>query len=120
MEPSKVKERYQALKHQGPTRSLTRCNSTDLLPQIVPQFVYDLSSKYFDIVRLFCRNPISIHNNNICSKAPEVLFDTRSTYFQGREDDDQQRPLSARTSSVSITRQLSNVSLNQSVSDERR
>ncbi len=37
MEPSKVKERYQALKHQGPTRSLTRCDSTDLLPQIIPQ-----------------------------------------------------------------------------------
>ncbi len=39
MEPSKVKERYQALKHQGPTRSLTRCDSTDLLPQVIPQYV---------------------------------------------------------------------------------
>ncbi len=39
MEPSKVKERYQALKHQGPTRSLARCDSTDLLPQVIPQYV---------------------------------------------------------------------------------
>ncbi len=37
MEPSKVKERYQALKHQGPSRSLSRCDSTDLLPQTIQQ-----------------------------------------------------------------------------------
>lgn len=37
MEPSKVKERYHALKLQGPTRPLTRCDSTDLIPQIIPQ-----------------------------------------------------------------------------------
>ncbi|CAF0895791.1 unnamed protein product [Rotaria sordida] len=92
MEPSKVKERYQALKHQGPSRSLTRCNSTDLIPQVISQ------------------NQINLHSN-ICPKAPGVLFDSRTTYFNGINDD-QDRPLSARVSSASITRQLSNVSLN--------
>ena len=56
MEPSKVKERYQALKHQGPTRSLTRCNSTDLLPQIVPQLVFVSSNsddRSMDFVQKF-------------------------------------------------------------------
>lgn len=48
MEPSKIKERYQALKHQGPTRSLTRCDSTDLLPQVVPQYV-----DFLDRIRLY-------------------------------------------------------------------
>ncbi len=56
---------------------------------------------------------MNVHNN-ICPKAPEVLFDSRSTYFNGI-DDDQQKPLSARVSSANITRQLSNMSLNQSV-----
>ncbi|CAF1166797.1 unnamed protein product [Adineta steineri] len=96
MEPSKVKERYQALKHQGPTRSLARCDSTDLIPQIIPQ------------------NHINVHSN-ICSKAPEDLFDNRSTYFNGiDDDDDSQQPVSARVSSATITRQLSSTSLNQS------
>lgn len=92
MEPSKVKERYQALKLQGPTRSLSRCNSTDLLPQIIPQN----------------------QTNNICPKAPEVLFDTGNSYFHGIDDDNQQRPVSARSSSTNISRQMSNMSLNQS------
>ncbi|CAF3396002.1 unnamed protein product [Rotaria sp. Silwood1] len=94
MEPSKVKERYQALKHQGPTRSLTRCDSTDLIPQVVSQ------------------NQINVHSH-ICPRAPEVLFESRTTYFNGINDD-QDRPLSARVSSASITRQLSNVTLNDS------
>jgi len=59
------------------------------------------------------RNQNNVHSN-ICLKAPEVLFDDRSTYFNGI-DDDQQRPLSARISSANISRQLSNMSLNQSV-----
>lgn len=46
MEPSKVKERYHAYKHQGPTRSLTRCDSTDLLPQVIPQYIYYLVFLY--------------------------------------------------------------------------
>ncbi|CAF3968993.1 unnamed protein product [Rotaria sp. Silwood2] len=94
MEPSKVKERYQALKLHGPTRSLTRCDSTDLIPQVVSQ------------------NQINIHSN-ICPRAPEVLFDSRTTYFNGINDD-QDRPSSARVSSANITRQLSNVTLNDS------
>jgi hypothetical protein len=49
MEPSKVKERYQALKHQGPTRSLARCDSTDLLPQVISQYVF--SPKYISQFR---------------------------------------------------------------------
>lgn len=115
MEPSRVKERYQALKHQGPTRSLARCDSTDLLPQVVPQWVlqYPLRSMHSD----HFRNHSNMHNN-ICPKAPEVLFDGRSTYFQSIDDDDQYRPLSARLSSASMTRQLSNLSLNQSVRED--
>lgn len=38
MEPLKIKERYHAMKHQGPQRSLTRCDSTDLLPQVIQQY----------------------------------------------------------------------------------
>ncbi|CAF1633310.1 unnamed protein product [Adineta ricciae] len=96
MEPSKVKERYQAWKHQGPTRSLARCDSTDLFPQVVPQ------------------NQLNIHSH-ICPKAPEVLFDNRSTYFNGVDDDQYQQPVSARVSTGSLSRQLSSTSLNQSM-----
>ncbi|CAF4153356.1 unnamed protein product [Rotaria socialis] len=94
MEPSKVKERYHASKLQGPTRPLTRCDSTDLIPQIIPQ------------------NQGNAHSN-ICLKAPEVLFDNRTTYFHGINDD-QDRPLSARVSSANVSRQMSNIFLNDS------
>jgi hypothetical protein len=50
----------------------------------------------------------------MCPKAPGVLFDNRSTYFNGA-DDDYQRPTSARLSSGNMSRQLTNLSLNQSV-----
>lgn len=65
------------------------------------------------------RNQINAHNN-ICPKAPEVLFDDRNTYFHGI-DDDQQRSISSRLSSATtMTRQLSNLSLNQSVNSIRK
>ncbi|CAF4076247.1 unnamed protein product [Rotaria magnacalcarata] len=89
-----VKERYHASKLQGPTRPLTRCDSTDLIPQIIPP------------------NQGNVHSN-ICLKAPEVLFDSRTTYFHGINDD-QDRPLSARVSSANVSRQMSNITLNDS------
>jgi hypothetical protein len=73
--------------------------------------------KFHSLNLFYTDNKFRTYNNvhsNICPKAPEVLFDSGSTYFHGI-DDDQHRPLSARTSSMSMTRQLSNMSLNQSV-----
>jgi len=66
MEPSKVKERYQALKHQGPTRSLARCDSTDLLPQVIPQYVF--SPKYISQVH-------QIDNTNL------MILEIKSIYI---------------------------------------
>ncbi len=71
-----------------------------------------MSDQYHSVDH-FSRNQINAHSH-ICPKAPEFLFDDRSTYFHG-VDDEQQRPLSARVPSAGITRQLSNISLNQSV-----
>ncbi|CAF1094428.1 unnamed protein product, partial [Didymodactylos carnosus] len=56
MEPTKVKEKYHALKAQRPTRTLVRCDSTDVLPQTV--------------------QATGIYSN-ICSKAPDALFRDR-------------------------------------------
>ena len=68
----------------------------------------------FDTNVLWFRNQLNIHSH-ICPKAPEVLFDNRSTYFNGVDDDQYQQPVSARVSSASLSRQLSSTSLNQSM-----
>jgi hypothetical protein len=60
------------------------------------------------------RNQINGHSN-MCQKPPELLFDSGSMYFNGIDDDQQQQSISSRVSSATITRQLSNMSLNQSV-----
>ncbi len=44
MEPSKVKERYQALKHQAPSRSLTRCVDLSTPTAPVPHLAVKLGA----------------------------------------------------------------------------
>ena len=111
MEVSKIKERYQAMKHQGPTRPLSRCNSTDLIPQQIPSWVRSMCLIIIIFLLSFSSHSINSHNH-ICPKAPDALFDSRTGFFNGN-DDETFRPLSARTTTSTLTRQLSNLSLNQ-------
>lgn len=55
------------------------------------------------------RNSTANHGN-ICPRAPDVLFDTRGLHLN-TTDSDSHRPLSARSTSSTLTRQLSNLTL---------